>query len=450
MFEPEKRVLPQAIDIENAILAALMLEKRVIDIVKNILTPDIFYTNSNKQIYKAILCLDEHRKPVDLLTVIEQLKQEGVLEQIGGVPYLAELSQKIISTVHLEYYCLIVKEKYLRRKLISFCLENVSLAFDETEDIELLIAKLNREIEEIQEVLAGKGETLHISEIAGESIDKMHQRIADRRDGTSPGIPTGLFDLDRLIYGWQKEKFIVLAARPGQGKTSLAIQFLHKAAKKGYRAVFFSLEMGKVELTDKMIVGSAGINADRFSSGELDIQQWSKAENAKNELSKLPVFIDDNPLMAVNQIINKIRLLKKQQKCDIAFIDYLQLIKPNSRQGKTREQEVSEISRLLKVHAKELKIPIVVLCQMNRGIEGDKREPRLSDLRESGSIEQDADIVMFIYRPSDVRDKETGEIINNYMELLIKKHRGGKTGKVKLCHNESMSAFYDWNDKRYD
>ena len=447
MSDNKVRIFPQAIEIENVIIATLLLEKRTLDMARNVLTEDAFYNPSNGLIYKAIVELDDELRPVDLLTVVEQLKKNQTLEKAGGVPYIAGLTRQVVSSAHFEYHCLVLKEKYLRRKLISFCMEDTSMAFDESEDIELLIAKLNREIEEIQEILVGGGDAGHISEVAEESIRQMHRRIADRRMGIYPGIPTGLADMDRMIQGWQKEKFVILAARPGEGKTSLAIQFMHKAAIKGFYAVFFSLEMGRTELSDKMIIGASSVPAEGYNAGSLDIRQWSEAENTMKKISSLPIYIDDNSVVTINQIINKIRLMKKQNKCDIAFIDYLQLIKPVVRQGRTREQEVSEISRLLKVHARELKIPIIVLCQMNRGIEGDKREPRLSDLRESGSIEQDADIVLFIHRPSEVRDRETGEIVDNYLELLIKKHRGGKTGKVRIRHNESMSAFYDWDNK---
>lgn len=450
MSENKGRILPQAIEVENVVLATILLERSMLVLARSILMEDAFYNPANALIYKAILDLDDLQKPIDLLTVIEKLKQNQQLERVGGISAIAQLSQMVVSSLHFEYHCLILKEKYLRRKLISVCLEDTSLAFDDSQEIDSIIAKMNRQIEDIQEVLVGKNDTSHISKVAEQSIEQMHRRIADRRDGIFPGVPTGFADMDRLLNGWQKEKFIILAARPGEGKTSLAIQFMYKAAKRGFQAVFFSLEMGKTELSDKMIIGASCISADEFNSGNLTIRQWSHAEDEMRKISRLPIFIDDESVVTISHIINKIRLMRKQNKCDIAFIDYLQLIKPQTRQGRTREQEVSEISRLLKVHARELQIPIIVLCQMNRGIEGDKREPRLSDLRESGSIEQDADIVLFIHRPAEVRDKETGEIIDNYLELLVKKHRGGKTGKIRIRHNESMSAFFDWENRNHD
>jgi len=297
-------------------------------------------------------------------------------------------------------------------------------------------------------LIVGKRNTSHVSTAARQSIEQMHIRIDNRSKGITPGISTGFADLNALTNGWLPEKFIVVAARPGVGKTSMAIKFARKAALQGTPVAFFSLEMGETELTDRMIIAEAQIDADDYNSGKIRPDEINRAEMSMLNISELPIYIDDNPKVTVGNIVNKARLLKKQGKCGIAIIDYMQLITPNIRQGRTREQEVSEISRLLKIHAKELKIPFIVLCQMNRDIEAEKREPRLSDLRESGSIEQDADIVIFISRPGmyveELRDKKTGERLENYIELLIKKHRGGKTGKVRVKHNASMTEFYDW------
>jgi replicative DNA helicase len=441
--------MPQARELEEAVLAAVMLEKTAFETAGNILTPDMFYDKTHELIFTACAELEADRKPIDLLTVVEQLRKDGNLEACGGVSYIASLSLKVVSSVHLEYHCLVVKDKYIARRLIEVSSETASLAFDETQEVDETIAKLNSEIERLQEDVVGNHETNHISEAARNSIQQMHVRIANRRDGITPGITTGFAELDRITNGWQPEKFVVLAARPGVGKTSIAIHLAKRAARRGTPVVFFSLEMGETELTDRMIISEADMNADNYNSGAIEPPEWSRAETAMQTISKLPIYIDDNPKVTVGNIVNKARLLKKQGKCKMAIIDYLQLITPNTKAGRNREQEVSEISRLLKVHAKELKIPFIVLCQMNRDIEAEKREPRLSDLRESGSIEQDADIVIFINRPGmyveELRDKKTGELLENYIELIVKKHRGGKLGKVKIKHNESMTSFYDWD-----
>jgi len=443
------RLMPQARELEDAVLGAVMLEKTAFETANNILSADMFYYQVNGIIFSACIELETERQPIDLLTVADKLRSNGDLEAVGGMHYLAQFTQKIVSSAHLETHCFIVKEKYLHRKLIQICSENISLGFDETEDIDETIAKLNTEIESLQELIVGKRDTSHISEAAKESITQMHTRIANKRDGVTPGIPTGFADLNALTNGWKPEKFIVLAARPGVGKTSIASKFAITAAKKGTPVVFFSLEMGETELTDRMIISEAAINADDYNSGSIQQAEWSKAEMAMESISRLPIYIEDNPNVTVRNIVNKARLLKKQGKCGMVIIDYLQLITPSVK-SKIREQEVSEISRLLKIHAKELKVPFIVLCQMNRNIESENREPRLSDLRESGSIEQDADIVIFISRPGmyldELRDKKTGEVIDkNFIELLIRKNRAGKLGKVKVMHNESMTNFYDYD-----
>jgi len=443
------RIMPQARELEEAVLGAIMLEKTAFETANSILSSDMFYDKTHEMIFNACTSLEADRKPIDMLTVVDQLRKSGELDYVGGPFYIAQLSGKVVSTAHLEYHCLIVKQKYLSRKLIEICMSNISLGYDETEDIDETIAKLNAEIETLQESIVGKRDTTHISEAAKESIAQMHTRIANKRDGVTPGIPTGFADLNTITNGWKPEKFIVLAARPGVGKTSIASKFAITAAKKGIPVAFFSLEMGETELTDRMIIAEADINADDYNSGSIQPKEWSRAETAMSNISRLPIYIDDNPKATVGNIANKARLLKKQGKCGMVIIDYLQLMTPNIRQGRTREQEVSEISRLLKVHAKELKVPFIVLCQMNRDIEAEKREPRLSDLRESGSIEQDADIVIFVSRPGmyveELRDKKTGELLENYIELLIKKNRAGKLGKVKIKHNDSMTNFYDWD-----
>ena len=447
--EETGRIQPQARDLEEAVLGAIMLEKTAFEIVNNILSPEMFYDKTHELIFTACAELDDDRKPIDMLTIVDQLRKTGTLEAVGGVSYIAQLSQKVVSSAHLEYHCLVVKEKYIRRKLIEVCLKNSSLGFDETEDIDDTIALLNSELERLQEDIVGKGGANHISGAVKKSIEQMFIRINNRKQGITPGIPTGFMDLDALTNGWQPEKFIVIAARPGVGKTSIAIKLARKAAKHGTSVSFFSLEMGETELTDRMIIAEAQINADDYNSGEIQPAERSWAETAMTNISRLPIYIDDNSKATVGNIVNKARLLKKQGKCGMVIIDYLQLITPNTRQGRTREQEVSEMSRLLKIHAKELKVPFIVLCQMNRDIESEKREPKLSDLRESGSIEQDSDIVIFISRPGmyldEVRDKNTNELLENYIELHVKKHRGGKLGKVKVKHNESMTEFYDWD-----
>jgi replicative DNA helicase len=454
-IDTEVRIMPQATELEEAVLGAILIEKTALETAMNILSPEMFYDKKNEIIFNACLSLEAERKPIDILTVIDQLRREGNIESAGGELHVAHISRKFISSDRIEYHSFILKDKYLHRKLAEVGLRTASLGFDETQEIDEAIASSNSEIESLQEAVIGKDESCHISEVAKKSLEQMHIRIANRRDGITPGIPTGFVDLDRITNGWQPEKFIVLAARPGVGKTSLAIKFARTAAKQGTPVAFFSLEMGKTELIDRMIIAEAQVSADAYNSGEIQMPEWSKAETAITAICRFPIIINDNPKVTVGNIVNKARLLKKQGKCGMVIIDYLQLITPNVRQNRNREQEISEISRLLKIHAKELKVPFIVLCQMNREYdkENKSRIPRLSDLRESGSIEQDSDIVIFIDRPG-MNGKKVQDQYDNYLENLVilyfKKHRGGKIGTIKLKHNDSMTDFYDWDNMGQD
>ena len=443
------RVMPQALDFEEAVLSAILIEKYAFETASNIISMDMFYSDANRIIFETCSSLKFERIPIDLLTVSGRLRETGRMEECGGISYFSRLSQIVLSSAHIEAHCLTIKEKYLRRKLIEICLTDASIGYDESEDIVDLIDKINMEIEQLQEIIIGKSNTIHISQAARKSIDDLFIRIDNNKNGMANGIQTGFADLDRITNGWKPEKLIILAARPGIGKTSIAIHIARKAALSGVSVVFFQLEMGATELTDRMIIAESEVNAEEYNSGRIEPLGWSKAESAAGNICRLPIYIEENPKVTVNDIANKARLLKKQGKCEMVIIDYLQLVSPNSKQGRTREQEITEMSRLLKVHAKELKVPFIVLSQMNRAIEGEKREPRLSDLRESGSIEQDGDMVIFINRPEDVRDKSTGEPVENYIELIVKKHRSGKTGRVKLRHNDSMTNFYDYDSKGY-
>jgi replicative DNA helicase len=442
--------MPHDSNIEEAILGAVFLERQAIELVLNIITPGMFYDNRNELIFNACVALDVERKPVDILTVVDQLRKDGNLSAAGGAGRIADISTKVVSSVHLEYHCEVLRDKYLHRRLIEVCSDSLSRGFDESQFIDETIANLNSGIEELQGAAVGKNEICHISDAAHAALEQMHIRIANRREGITPGIPTGFADLNRLTNGWQPEKFIILAARPGVGKTSLAIKFATAAAKSGTPVAFFSLEMGETELVDKMIIAEARVNADDYNSGSIAPEQWGKTDEAMRAISALPIYIDDNPKSTVTGIANKARLLKKQGKCGMVIIDYLQLITPVIRQGRTRDQELGEISRWLKIYAKELKVPFIVLCQMNREIDKEnKRTPRLSDLRESGSIEQDSDIVIFATRPGmdgkEVRDEKTGVELDNIILLHLKKHRGGKIGRVQIKHNDSMTDFFDWD-----
>lgn len=443
------RVQPQAPELERAILGALLIEREALDTALTVISSDMFYVKANAVIFEAIASLAGEGKPVDILTVKNRLQTEGRLDEIGGAYYIASLTSGIVDSTHLLEHCLIVKDKYLKRRIVEMSYHGVDAGYDETLETDEVIAGMNAEIERLQEMLVGDKGASSLSEISQISLRQMEERMRRFREGVPPGIPTGFADLDRLTNGWGKQWVVILAARPSVGKTSLAVHMAKKAASKGYAVVIFSLEMSKEKLSDKIILSETDVNAGDFSSGNIGIRDSEEIREAVVKVSALPIHIEDNPKMRVQNIVSRARLLKKQGKCDMVVIDYLQLVTPDTRQGRNRENEVSEISRLLKLGAKELDVPFIVLCQMNRDIEAVKREPLLSDLRESGAIEQDADAVIFIQRKGmyneHVTDNKTGQDVTNRIELFVRKNRYGRLGTVYVSHDGSMKKFYDWD-----
>lgn len=444
------RVQPQAPELERAILGALLVEREALDTALTVISSDMFYVKANAVIFEAIVSLAGEDKQVDIFTVKNRLQTEGRLEEVGGAYYITSLTSGIVSSLHLLDHCLIVKDKYLKRKIVEMSYHGVDAGYDETQETDEVIAGMNAEIERLQEMLVGDKGASSLSEVSQISLRQMEERMRQFREGVPPGIPTGFADLDRMTNGWGRQWVVILAARPSVGKTSVAVHMAKKAATKGYAVVFFSLEMSKENISDKIILSETDVNAGDFSSGNLGIRDSEEIREAAMKVSALPIHIEDNPRMRVQNIVSRARLLKKQGKCDMVIIDYLQLITPDTRQGRNRENEVSEISRLLKLGAKELDVPFIVLCQMNRDIEAEKREPRLSDLRESGAIEQDADAVIFIQRKGmyndQVIDKGTGLDITNRIELFVRKNRFGRLGTVYISHDGSMKRFYDWDN----
>jgi replicative DNA helicase len=446
------RVQPQATDLEEAVLSACIMGRDAYDTAAAILTSEMFYEDAHRTIFEAIGQLSDAHRPVDLFTVTQQLLSQGVLEAAGGPAKIARLTSIMATAAHLEFHCLIVKEHYLKRRVIGVCSEHISHGYDPTTDVGDVITALDQDVERLLEVFVGSQETLHLAEAAKLSVEEMRERRKKFREGIQAGIDTGFAVLNRFTNGWLGEKLIILAARPGVGKTSLAIHMAKRAARKGTPVLFCSLEMGRVELADKLILSECvdKVNAPSFAAGSLtDLQDESFSDTAR-EVGCYPIYIDDTPNLTVYAIAAKARLMKKQGKCGMVIIDYLQLITPVAKFGRTREQEVSEITRQLKIAAKALKIPFLVLCQMNRDIEAEKREPRLSDLRESGAIEQDADIVLMLRRQGmfdkQVIDKDTGADVTHRIELFVRKNRAGRLGVVYVEHDGSMTRFYDWSN----
>jgi len=444
------RLFPRSEDAECAIILLIISYRNFFDITCELsVIPEMFYSEPNKIIFETCSELYREKDNIDILIVKDKLIKTNKLNEIGGVSYLSGLAVKYNACVDIISYCQILKDKYLHRKLIEASLKAGNMAFNEFEDAEEILSELKGNIENITETTVKEDNTVSISEAVKASIDNMHDGIADFFNGVPPGIPTGFTDLNNIINGWKNSQLIILAARPGVGKTSLALKFAKKAAESKFNVLFYTFEMGMTEITDKLILSKSQVNAKSYNSRNMTLQEMERSENAGKYIAQLPITISDTPRMTVNDIIVKSKVLRKEGKCDIIFIDYLQLITTISKKDRTRENEVSEITRNLKIMAKELKVPVIALCQMNRNIESYNREPMLSDLRESGAIEQDADMVIFINRPGMKKEEEVtdknGNVLENYMELLIKKNRSGKTGKIKLIHNDSFTDFYDWD-----
>jgi len=437
-------ILPQAQDFEKAIIGACMLEKNAFDLAQQYVSEKMFYNENNAKIFAAIERLNAAGAPVDVLSISSELQKSKELDNVGGRHYLSEMTSNLASAAHLEYHCQIVMQKYISRELIRMAHQTQIRAFADIDDPDDILTEANRNIEQIMELIAGTTEDSS-ENIVKQSIKGMYERKKKFQEGLSVGITTGFVNLNHLTNGWQQEKLVILAARPAVGKTSVAIHFATRAAQYGSRVLFFSLEMGAVELMDKIITAYADVKPEFYTAGNINQEEINRVENIVNKVLDLPITIDDKPNVTVEKIISKARLMKKRNKCDMVIIDYLQLITPSSsRSNRNREQEVTEMSRKLKVAAKSLRVPFIVLCQLNRDIEkrGKNSEPQLSDLRESGAIEQDADMVIFIHRPEMYDD----EAMQNYLELIIRKHRGGKIGKVRVNHNGNMNEFFDYND----
>ena len=434
---------------EQAVLGALILERNAIERVSDIISKDVFYRSEHALIFEALSSLYLDNKPIDIITVTERLNSASKLEICGGAYYLAQLTMKVGSAAHVETHARILFELYIHRELITLGYEINSLGYDKATDIQDSILTAEGKINDLIGLIAGRSKITHISEPVNEAIEQTHHRVQNVRKGVQAGINTGLVDLNRATYGWQNSNLIILAARPAMGKTSLMLHFAKAAAKTGVATVIFSLEMSDVKLSDRLILSETNIDPDRYRSGYLDNDELKEIEIADGILSGLPIYVDDKSDVTMGKIRARAKHLQKQGKCGIVFIDYLGLCK-EAGIGRSREQEVSNMSREAKIIAKEMNIPVILLAQLNRDVEkrGGNREPQLSDLRDSGGIEQDADQVIFIHRPAyygiEVVNKN-GYAETNYGELLIRKNRDGACGKVCFKHNDGMTKIFDYN-----
>ena len=430
------KIPPQATDLEEAVLGALMLERDALTDVIDILKVESFYKEAHQRIYGAITQLFANSEPIDLLTVKNQLVTTGELEMAGGIQYLAELTQRVNSAANIEFHARIVVEHSLKRQLITVSSEIQKMAYEDTTDVFMLLDKIEQELFRISEANIRKNYA-DMGQIMRMALIELEMK-KDQKEGLT-GVPTGFTALDRVTSGFQKTELIIIAARPGMGKTAMILSACRNAAvDHGQAVAFFSLEMSSIQLVNRLISAEAELESDKLRKGNLLPHEWAQLHAKIGKLTNAPIFIDDTPALSILELRAKSRRLKAQHDVQMIVIDYLQLMSGDSG-GKgigNREQEIANISRSLKQLAKELNVPVVALSQLSRAVEtrgGDKR-PQLSDLRESGSIEQDADMVMFIYRPDyyGITQDEAGNSVAGIGELIIAKNRAGSLDTVQL------------------
>lgn len=442
--------IPQAEDLEIAVLGASMIEREAFSKIVNTIVSDDFYTPKHRIMFDAISELYKASEPIDMLTVMQKLKSLGNLDKIGGASYIAEITDLVSSSLHIERHAQIIKEKSIARQNISIYQDAIS-RIENGEDVADVMFLTDREIQKQQETLTGTQDARHISNVLGEALESTYNRVSLASNGVQSGINTGLNELNKLTNGWQNSELIVLAARPAMGKTAFLLHFAKIAAKDNVPVCLYSLEMSDISLANRMILSECNIDDYRFKSGNLSQSELNEIEEAVGRIYNLPIYIDDNASVSMSYIRAKSRVLKKQGKCEFVIIDYLQLASDNKNKNSNREQEIAKMSREAKIIAKELDIPVILLSQLNRSVEAraDKK-PLLSDLRESGAIEQDADIVCFIHRPEyygvEVQDKQ-GNIVRNFGELIIAKNRNGATGSVKFTHNGTLNKIFDYEEE---
>ena len=443
----DDKIQPQAIDIEEGLIGALILDKNAIYDVVNIISSECFYKDKHKIIYESILDIEkEKNNPIDLLTIVEKLKQKQQLDNIGGQIYLKQLTQKVASSNHAEEWAKIIFQKYISREYIRICNEISNFCYDSNKDIDDVMSFADKEFNniysKIEAIISGNKDLQYIILQARKQLEK---RVNNFENNILNGITTGFFDLNKKTNGWQNGDVIILAGRPAMGKTAFGLKEGLEAAKSGVSVVFFALEMSDIRLVDRLILMIAEICPIKYRMGKMNESDWLEFDKAELILRELPIIIDDNPFMTALYIRRKAKILNRNKKCDFVIIDYLQLAKIENKNS-NRERDIAEMSALLKSTAKELNVPFLILCQLNRIVESTShKRPSLSHLRESGAIEQDADIVVMIYRPEQYgfTEDEEGESLVNVIELIFVKYREGSLGSVFIKRNDTFSKFYD-------
>jgi replicative DNA helicase len=438
-----ERLPPQNIEAEEAVLGALLIDPDAIIRVATLLKPTDFYREKNGWIYDATLTLHERREPIDFLTVCDELDRREQLDEIGGPGFITSLINAVPTSIHAEHYARIIERTATRRRLIEAAGEIAGLAYQEADDV-------NEVVDRAEQVLFGVSERRIARELVPirQVLSAYYDRIEylTRHRGEMIGVPTGFTDLDRLLGGLQRSDMVILAARPSVGKTSLALSVAHHAAQRFHqRVAFFSLEMSSEQVVQRLISAETGINSQRLRRGEIAQDEWGRFMKAASDLSESYFYIDDTPGISALELRTKARRLHAEVGVDLLVVDYLQLMRGDFR-SENRVQEISSISRALKALARELNVPVLALSQLSRGVEArtDKR-PILSDLRESGALEQDADVVMFIYR-DELYNENTER--KNIADIIVAKHRNGPTGTVALFFKKELAQFLEAEVRR--
>ncbi len=441
---------PQAVDIEEAVLGALLLEPHSVADVLDVLVPECFYKESNRKIFKAISALALQHAPVDIFTVAQELKKTDDLEEIGGPYYLSQLSMKIGAAAHLDYHTKILVQKYIQRELISISYQVQKESFDDSIPVDDLLDSTQQKIFNLADRNM-KRETQSVQDVLNEAIGEL-EAVQERTDGLS-GVPSGYTGIDRITYGWQASDLIIIAARPAMGKTAFVLTMARNmSVEHKVPVAVFSLEMSAVQLVKRLMTSETGLSSEKIRGGKkLESYEWEQLNTRLNQLSQAPLYIDDTPSLSIYEFRSKARRLVASAGVKLIVIDYLQLMAGPPELKGMREQEVSTISRSLKAIAKELNIPIIALSQLSRAVEtrGGAKKPQLSDLRESGAIEQDADIVMFIHRPDYYGMAEDPSQVG-LSEIIIAKHRNGATAEVPMRFRSSEVRFVDVTDAALD
>jgi len=447
------RVPPQAVPLEEAVLGAILIDSDAISNVIEFLKPACFYDRRNELIFEAAKLLFEKHQPVDLLTVTEELKRNNNLEEAGGNFHVAELTSKVTSSANVEYHARIIAEKYILREMIAISSRIQTDAFEDSADVFDLLDKAESELFDISQSYLSRSYQ-RMSSVVHEAYMEL-DRIS-KIEGGMQGVPSGFSNLDRITSGWQKSDLIILAARPSMGKTALALQLARNAAVDYNQGVaIFSLEMSTNQLANRLLSMEAEINGGKLKNADMAPHEWEQLRQSVERLGSAPIFIDDTPGINIFELRAKCRRLKKQHDIKLIVVDYLQLMTgPSDKRSSSREQEISQISRSLKGLAKELEVPVIALSQLSREVEkrGGAKRPVLSDLRESGAIEQDADIVAFIYRPEYYDLGAQGEHMDTpdgyspgESSILISKHRNGPTGDARVRFQKDFAKFEDWD-----